>query len=99
MYKADKQLWIDLYNEDPDEFNEKVKEECFEFGMAYCHWLDDKVEDIDLAIEIADMFIQIEKILAVNPKLQKDFLHQLAVKQNMIRDWVYFNPNDRGGKQ
>ncbi len=97
MYKANKQLWHDLYLEDQTEFNDKIKEETFEFGLAFTHWLDDKCEDVDLATEMADMFIQLEKILAVyGDKLEKDFLHQLAVKQQMIESWVYFNPNNRG---
>jgi hypothetical protein len=54
MYKADKQLWRDLYLEDAQEFNDKVKEETFEFGLAFTHWLDDKCEDVDLATEMAN---------------------------------------------
>lgn len=99
MYKTDKQLWHDLYNENIDEFNDKVKEELLELGLTFTHWLDDKAEDCDLAEEIADVFIQLEKLLTVHDKaLRKDFLTALYRKQNMIREWVYFDPN-REGKQ
>jgi phosphoribosyl-ATP pyrophosphohydrolase len=97
MYKTDKQLWRDLYLEDREEFNNKVKEECFEFGLAFTHWLDDKVEDCDLAEEMADMYIQLEKLMTVyGDKLEKDFLNALYRKQNMIKSWVYFDPNREG---
>jgi len=96
MYKTDKQLWHDLYNEDVDEFHNKVKEELLEMGLTFTHWLDDKAESCDLAEEIADVYIQIEKLMTVYEKeLQKDFLEALYRKQETIRKWVYFNPNDR----
>jgi phosphoribosyl-ATP pyrophosphohydrolase len=90
MYIAEKKLWKDLFKLDPREFSDKIKEEAFEFGVAYCHWLDDKVGDEELGEEIADVFIQIQKLIAVYPELEKPFLKNLALKQERLKVEAYF---------
>lgn len=91
MYIADKKLWKDLYILDPQEFNDKIKEEAFEFGTAFCHWLDDKVGNEELGEELADIFIQIQKIIAVFPEVEKPFLKNLALKQERLKAQAYYN--------
>lgn len=61
------QLWIDtLKTYGPNPFYEKIYEELFELGQALAHFRYDKVDYIDLAEEIADVAMQLEKIISVH---------------------------------
>lgn len=50
----------------PDKFHEKIYEELFELGQAVAHFRSDKVEYIDLAEEIADVYMQLEKLVTIH---------------------------------
>lgn len=65
--KEIEKLWLavlGIYG--PDRFYEKVYEELFELGQAVTHFRLDKVEYIDLAEEIADVYMQLEKLITVH---------------------------------
>lgn len=61
------ELWIKRLNIDgPQVFYTKVYEELFEMGQALTHYNLDKVSIEEVAEELADVLMQIEKICAVN---------------------------------
>jgi NTP pyrophosphatase (non-canonical NTP hydrolase) len=55
-------LFVEMYSQDPATFYSKVNEELLELGLAFLHIRDNKVTTQQLAKEIADALIQIEKI-------------------------------------
>jgi len=61
------QLWLDRLKIDgPNVFYEKIYEELFELGQAVVHFRYDKVNYNELAEEIADVYMQMEKIMSVH---------------------------------
>jgi NTP pyrophosphatase (non-canonical NTP hydrolase) len=55
-------LFVEMYSQDPVTFHSKINEELLELGLAFLHMKDNKVTTQQLAKEIADALIQIEKI-------------------------------------
>ena len=61
------QLWLDRLKVDgPAVYHEKIYEELFELGQAITHFRLDKVGYDELAEEIADVYMQMEKLLSVH---------------------------------
>ncbi|MCA9381742.1 hypothetical protein KC678_05730 [Candidatus Dojkabacteria bacterium] len=54
-----------LFAHEPIRYTKKIAEECGEFQTAVLHWEDGKVALLDVVDEIADMYIQLYKAMAV----------------------------------
>lgn len=87
------QLWIDLHNYNPEISNKKIIEELTELSLTYQHFLDNKTTLEDLAIEVADVEIQLSKIKAIylrrNCLGEKYYLKHKAKKVLELSEMIY----------
>lgn len=61
-----------LYKHNQTDYIRKIQEELAELSCAVSHYYDDKVTKIDVLEELADVIIQIEKIIAVLSNFDKE---------------------------
>jgi hypothetical protein len=89
LTKAEKQR---LYAADPKHYFLKVAEELSELQTVALHWRDGKATNEQLAGEIADVYLQLEKLqLFVDPELVQI---TLACKRNKLRTIIGYIDDD-----
>ena len=55
-------LYLDAYNYNPIQYKAKITEELTELSLAWQHYLDGKETSSGLLKELADVYVQLEKI-------------------------------------
>lgn len=93
MVKPDEQLLHDLWCTDRDVFDKKIVEEPMELALGYMHFLDGKITREELAKEVADVIVQIEKIYYRVPGIKKLAMKELGKVVLNLEEEVYYNPN------
>lgn len=88
MIIGSEQIWFDLYQTEPDVYKKKIVEELTELSLAYQHHQDRKATDEMLAEEVADVYIQLSKIVANNRKLKKLVDKQIDTKMLHIMSLI-----------
>ena len=90
-----RQLYKDLLQMDgQDKYIRKMVEELTELQLALLHWQSGKSTAYDIAVEIADVKIQLEKALELYGLDQRANKHYND-KVRELEDYVYHDPNFR----
>lgn len=87
------ELLQDLLSTDGDDkYLRKAVEELTELQLALLHFGDGKANRYNIAIEIADVKIQLEKLIYYF-NIAKDVDSQYKDKVKNLEDMVYYDPN------
>ena len=90
MKIGSKQVFQDLYQQDGvEKYTAKIVEELAELQVAVHHYNDNKIHIKELADEIADVHIQLNKLIQLSIELEDEYNQALQRKMLNIYQMLY----------